>query len=102
MSEPEEEADGYRGTAEVSVAGQPTVTTSVELAGNFEPISGRYVWHGRIRSLTELLGRGADLSVGTEVFLTTPTGTANARITAVDLWGSHMIEGAGAPPYEWI
>lgn len=70
MNEHEEEEEGYRGPADVVVGDRPAVTVQVQLAGNFEPISGRYVWHGRVRTLTDALGADADLSTGTELQIT--------------------------------
>ncbi len=69
MNEHEEE-EGYRGPADVVVGDRPAVTVQVQLAGNFEPISGRYVWHGRVRTLTDALGADADLAAGTELRIT--------------------------------
>lgn len=98
MNDTEEET-GYRGPAEVVVDGSPAVTVQVHLAGHFEPISGRYVWHGRVRTLTDALGADADLTPGTELRITGPEGTALARITQVDLWGSHLVDGVTSPPF---
>ncbi|MDV7240513.1 MULTISPECIES: DUF4873 domain-containing protein [Rhodococcus] len=97
-----EEEEGYRGPAEVVVGALPAVTVQVQLAGNFEPISGRYVWHGRVRTLTDALGEDADLSPGTELRITGPQGTATARITGVDLWGSHLVDGVTPPPFSRV
>ncbi|WP_346764832.1 DUF4873 domain-containing protein [Rhodococcus sp. HNM0569] len=101
-----DEPEGYRGDAEVTVVPSEggavsPVTVKVEFAGNFEPISGRYLWHGRVRSLGEKLA-GTPVDIGTELTVTTPEGTATARVIAIDLWGSHMVEGISAPPFAWI
>lgn len=91
--------DGYRGPAEISVGTHPPVTVEIHLAGSFEPISGRYVWHGRIRSLTERFGAEIELPAGTLLQITTDDGTATARISGVDLWGSHLVDGVSAAPF---
>jgi len=102
VNEHEEEEEGYRGPADVVVGDRPAVTVQVQLAGNFEPISGRYVWHGRVRTLTDVLGADADLSAGTELQITGPDGTATARITGMDLWGSHLVDGVTPPPFSRV
>ncbi|MBC2588782.1 DUF4873 domain-containing protein [Rhodococcus aetherivorans] len=103
MSDPhDDEPDGYRGPAEVTV-GEQHATTEVQLAGAFDPISGRYRWRGRIRGLAAALPPGTDLSPGTDLHLTVPgpggPAPATVRISETDLWGSHMVDGVSAPPY---
>ncbi|MFD4368614.1 DUF4873 domain-containing protein [Rhodococcus sp. NPDC058521] len=95
MSEPE--FDGYTGPAQVTV-GERTVTTAVQLTGNFEPISGRYLWRGRVRGLTEILG--TEVPDKTTLTITTPDRSGDARVTGLDLWGSHLVEGTTQPPFE--
>ena len=95
---PEDEPDGYRGPAHVTVAPHPPVLVDVELAGNFEPISGRLVWRGRIRELTRALG-GLEVAAGTDVVIETPAGSGVARVGGTDLWGSHMVDGVTRPPF---
>ena len=97
MNEHEEEEEGYRGPADVVVGDRPAVTVQVQLAGNFEPISGRYVWHGRVRTLTDALGADADLSAGTELQITSPEGTATARITGSGPLGKPSRRRSDAP-----
>lgn len=93
----EDEPDGYRGPAHVTVAGHAPVTVDVELSGNFEPISGRFVWRGRVRELTHAVG--ADVTAGTELIISTPEGSGVARVSGLDLWGSHMVDGVTRPPF---
>ncbi|WP_068159017.1 DUF4873 domain-containing protein [Rhodococcus phenolicus] len=95
-------SEGYRGRAEVVVGGRQIVV-DVELADWFDPISGRHRWRGRLRDLAAALAPDAPPATGTELTLTLPdrghAGTATARVTDVDLWGSHMIDGIDPPPY---
>jgi hypothetical protein len=94
-----DEPDGYRGPAHVTVGQRPPVIVDVELSGNFEPISGRFVWRGRVRELTRALGGGVDPTAGTELTVTTPSGSGVARVSGTDLWGSHMVDGVTRPPF---
>ncbi|WP_460404069.1 DUF4873 domain-containing protein [Actinophytocola sediminis] len=94
MSEHDE--DGYSGTATLTVADTELAVT-VTLAGNFEPISGRYQWYGRIQrhdELAELVGgrKGSGL-------LRTPHGEAAGQLTDPDPWGRYRISGTSAPPF---
>lgn len=102
MSESEIDHDdtGYRGPAEVTVADRHVVV-DVQLSGRFDPLRGRHVWRGRLRNLTEALAPGTRLAAGTEVTIRVPgaDGPATARITEIDLWGSHMVDGISPPPY---
>lgn len=93
-----DEPDGYRGPAHVAVGQQPAVIVDVELSGNFEPISGRFVWRGRVRELTQALGEDA-APAGTELTITTPDGSGTASVSGLDLWGSHMVDGLTRPPF---
>lgn len=93
-----DEPDGYRGPARVTVGAHPAVTVDVELAGNLEPISGRFVWRGRVRELTRALGDEA-VTAGTDLTIETPAGSAVARVSGLDLWGSHMVDGVTRPPF---
>lgn len=93
-----DEPDGYRGPAHVTVGQHAPVIVDVELSGNFEPISGRFVWRGRVRELTLALGEDA-APAGTELTITTPDGHGTARVSGLDLWGSHMVDGLTRPPF---
>ncbi|RVW01614.1 DUF4873 domain-containing protein [Rhodococcus spongiicola] len=90
---------GYRGPAHVTVADQHPVIVGVELSGNFEPISGRFVWRGRVRELTHALGSPNAVASGTELVITTPTASGVARVSGTDLWGNHMVDGVTRPPF---
>ncbi|MBH0123029.1 DUF4873 domain-containing protein [Rhodococcus sp. NPDC003382] len=95
-------SEGFRGRAEVAVAGRQVVV-DVELADWFDPISGRHRWRGRLRDLASAFAPDAPPSTGTELTLTLldpdHAATATARVTDIDLWGSHMIDGISPPPY---
>lgn len=96
----DEDDPGYRGPAEVTV-GDRTVAVDVEISGRFDPLLGRHVWRGRLRRLAEALGTDASPTPGTTVTITVPDApeAATARISEVDLWGSHMVDGVSRPPY---
>ncbi|MFD6897007.1 DUF4873 domain-containing protein [Rhodococcus sp. NPDC060086] len=97
----DEDPEGYRGPAEVTVGTQPA-TVDIELSGHFDPIVGRHVWRGRLRELGVAFAPDTPLGAGTEVTIRIPVSggsTATGRITEVDLWGSHMIDGTSPPPY---
>jgi hypothetical protein len=99
----DDDSGGYRGPAEVTVGSQHA-TIDVELSGHFDPIVGRHRWRGRLRGLGATLAPDTPLGAGTEVTIRIPaskgsTTTAIGRITEVDLWGSHMIDGVSPPPY---
>ncbi|MFC4605225.1 DUF4873 domain-containing protein [Rhodococcus kronopolitis] len=91
--------DGYTGPALVTVGDGPVLALEVQLAGHFEPISGRYRWQGRVRGLTEALGAADPPAPGTELEIETPEGTGTARVTAVDLWGSHLVRSVSGRPF---
>lgn len=93
------EDSGYRGPADVAVGDRKSVV-DVQISDRFDPIFGRHVWRGRLRGLGDAFP-DTDLSPGTEVTLTVPgaDGPSIARITEVDLWGSHMVDGLSRPPY---
>lgn len=94
-----DEPDGYRGPAHITVEGHAPVIVDVELSGNFEPISGRFVWRGRVRELTRALGAETEVTAGSELTIATPEGSGVARVSGLDLWGSHMVDGVTRPPF---
>lgn len=91
--------DGYSGRALVTVGHRPALTLDVQLSGHFEPISGRYLWQGRVRGLTDALGPADSPCPGAELEIETPQGVGVARVTAVDLWGSHLVEAVSGRPF---
>jgi hypothetical protein len=88
--------DGYEGRATLRVE-DTELSVDVVLAGNFEPIDGKYHWYGRVRAsaeLTELVGaRKAGASIET------PHGAADGRLADPDPWGRYRISGTGRPPF---
>lgn len=96
---PDDEPDGYRGPAQVTVDGHRPVIVDVELSGNFEPISGRFVWRGRVRELTAALGGDVVVPPGTELTIATAEGSGVGTVSNMDLWGSHMVDGLTRPPF---
>ncbi len=95
----DEEPPGYSGPAVVTVAAHSPVTVQVELSGNFDPLAGRFRWHGRIRGLTAELAPAAAPARGDQLGIRTPFGFATATVTHIDLWGSHMVDGESDPPF---
>ena len=96
MSEPGEEPDGYEGPAAAVVA-ETEHEVELALSGHFEPISGGYVWYGRVRGLPETApGTVVALRVTEE---SGDVAEGQARVTERDLWGHHLLSGVGAPPF---
>ncbi|MGH3878421.1 MAG: DUF4873 domain-containing protein [Actinophytocola sp.] len=92
----EHDEDGYEGQATLRVE-DTELTVDVVLAGNFEPIDGKYHWYGRIRAnpeLAELIG--ARKAAGS---IRTPHGEADGRLADLDPWGRYRITGTGRPPF---
>jgi hypothetical protein len=86
--------DCYTGPASVDIADE-TVEVSARLAGNFDPISGKYHWYGRVsaqRDLTPFAGKRATLR--------TPHGAVETTLSDLDPWGRARVEGFGAAPFE--
>jgi hypothetical protein len=84
-------AEEYVGPAVVA-----DVDVDVRLRGHFEPLDGRFHWYGRVAPSEELAGQ---VRSGSTVTLTTPRGTAQARVSDVDPWGRFRISGTGRPPF---
>ena len=88
--------DGYTGPATLTV-GESLFQVEVELRGFFQPIDGRYHWHGRIGrhdGMTASLGSGR--VAGT---LTTPEGSAACELSDPDPWHRYRVTGTSTPPY---
>ena len=88
--------DGYDGPAELVTPGGP-VGVDVRLRGQFDPISGRYHWYGRVAAspqVAELVAGGAR-----SVVLRTPHGEVETALRDVDPWGRPRVEGFGAAPF---
>ncbi|MGY1814963.1 DUF4873 domain-containing protein [Blastococcus sp. SYSU D00820] len=84
------DADGYTGEVTVEGPGLDPHSAEAVLAARFDPLAGSVVWTGRIR---------ADLSPSTEVTVTTPHGSARARVTERDVWGAARVTGLERPPF---
>lgn len=96
MSTAAHDEPGYDGPARLVGEGPP-VEVTVQLRGVFQPIDGKYHWHGRLAadpSVTELARSGAS------VVLQTPEGEAPARLSDEDPWGRFRVTGTGRPPFE--
>lgn len=87
--------DGYSGPAELLVADE-VVPVTVQLAGYFQPLDGRYTWYGRLDAHAGLTRVARH---GTRVVLVTPFGRADASLTDPDLWGRFRIGATGTPPF---
>jgi len=107
--------DGYSGPATLTLTPLPSPTAPapvptstpaptpafsihVELRGYFQPIDGRYHWHGRIAAhegLTAALA-SAGRSAAT---ITTPHGSAPCEIAEPDPWNRYRVTGISTPPF---
>lgn len=101
MSGHHEAGEEYRGGGQIAPLGARSeaadpVSVEVDLRGHFEPVDGRFHWYGRIAANAELAARHRP---GAQVLLTTPHGSAEARIADVDPWGRYRIAGTGRPPF---
>jgi hypothetical protein len=97
MSAATPDEDGYRGPAEL-INGDDTIAVQVDLAGHFDPISGKYSWYGRVAAapeVTALVDSGART-----VTLRTPHGEVGTALSDVDPWGRPRVEGFGPAPFE--
>jgi predicted Zn-dependent protease len=86
-------SDLYDGQATLRIGDDERVVR-VRLAGQIEPIDGRYHWRGTVfDALPEFakLPQPVTLSVGDN--------SAEARITERTPQGGHSVSGVGAPPF---
>ena len=67
----------------------------VTLRGQFQPIDGRFHWWGRVAQDPALEQHRS----GVTITLLTPHGSAQGRLSDVDLWGRFRISGTGHPPF---
>jgi hypothetical protein len=89
--------DGYKGEATLRI-GNVSLTVTVTVKGNFEPVDGRYHWYGRIQPNADLTARlGSRKETAT---LVTPLGEADGVLTDPDTWGRYRITGTSKPPFE--
>jgi hypothetical protein len=92
-------AGSYSGPATVTIDGHGPAQVQVELSGHFDPLAGRYVWAGRIRGLAQMLPADVVIAAGTRATVTTPQGSGDGALSAVDLFGGHTVSGITAPPF---
>ncbi|MGZ4427507.1 MAG: DUF4873 domain-containing protein [Oryzihumus sp.] len=95
MPPPDQPDEGYDGPATLH-AGDTRLDVRVTLRGAFQPIDGRYHWHGRVAASAEV---DATVASGASVVLQTPTGRAAGRLSDVDPWGRYRVTGTGRPPF---
>jgi cation diffusion facilitator CzcD-associated flavoprotein CzcO len=92
------DGDGYRGPAELTVAGADLpVAVEADLRGYFQPIDGRYHWHGRLApsdALTAALASGRVAAT-----LRTPHGSAPCEVGDPDPWQRYRVTGMSTPPF---
>jgi hypothetical protein len=89
--------DGYDGPAEL-IDGVATIPVEVSLRGQFDPISGKYHWYGRVAAtpaVRDLTANGARA-----IRLRTPHADVDTMLSDVDPWGRPRVEGFGAAPFE--
>lgn len=86
--------DGYTGPASVDIDDE-TVEVTARLAGNFDPISGKYHWYGRVSGARDLAPYA-----GKRATLRTPHGTVETTLADLDPWGRARVEGFGTAPFE--
>ena len=100
MTEQDEQtAEGYDGPADL-VTDATTVGVVVRLRGAFQPIDGRYHWHGRVASRDDVDALVQELvDSPAPVRLRTPHGEAPARLTDRDPWGRYRVTGTSRPPF---
>lgn len=89
-----EPAEEYAGPATLALDGQE-LSVEVILRGTFQPIDGRFHWYGRIAATNALV----DVRPGARGTLTTPHGSADAKLSDVDPWGRFRVTGVGRPPF---
>lgn len=90
----EDHDDGYAGPALLVTATSSHEVTAL-LRGYFQPVDGRYRWHGRVSGD---LGGLADNRH--DAVLVTPHGEALCLANDRDLWGRFAVKGSGRPPFE--
>ncbi|HKC29908.1 MAG TPA: DUF4873 domain-containing protein [Jatrophihabitans sp.] len=91
--------DGYDGPAEL-LDGSTAIAVDVSLRGQFDPISGKYHWYGRVAAtpaVSSLVAGGAR-----KVRLRTPHADVETMLFDVDPWGRPRVEGFGAAPFEVV
>lgn len=93
-SEPEPD-DLYDGPATLIVSGSE-IASRVRLTGHLDAIDGRYHWQGTVFDALPAAARARSAGVT----LTIEDRTVAARMVELTPWGTHMIAGAGNPPFD--
>ena len=93
-SEPEPD-ELYDGPATLTVDGHD-VTGRVRLIGHLDAVDGRYHWQGTVFGALPDSAR----SRAAGATLTIEERTVPARVVEKTPWGTHMISGAGDPPFD--
>jgi hypothetical protein len=88
--------DGYDGPADL-VTPETTVAAQVSLRGQFDPISGRYHWYGRVSADPAVAALAA--ANPQRVVLRTPHAEVETALRDVDPWGRLRVEGFGRAPF---
>ena len=88
--------EGYDGPARLLTEDRQ-VEVAVTLRGAFQPIDGRYHWHGRVSRHDDV---DALMASGAAVVLRTPQGDAAGRLSDRDPWGRYRVGGTGRPPFD--
>jgi NAD(P)-dependent dehydrogenase (short-subunit alcohol dehydrogenase family) len=91
------DGDGFSGPAQLRL-GTSDLDVQANLRGQFDPIDGRYHWHGRLErhdGLTAAMaGQGRAAGV-----LTTPEGAAECEVSDPDPWQRYRVSGISTPPF---
>lgn len=92
--------DGFAGSG-LLVTLDAEYAVTVTLRGYFQPVDGRYRWHGRLGaplgaegSLNALVGARHTAALVTE------HGTSVCEVYEPDLWGRFKVAGVGRPPFQ--
>ncbi|MBX5485008.1 MAG: DUF4873 domain-containing protein [Mycolicibacterium hassiacum] len=83
----------YDGPAQLRIAGEPQTEVRARLTGHLDPIDGRFHWRGMVFGLPEDIRLPQDVAVIVER-------CAEGRLTERTPWGSYIVAGVGAPPYQ--
>lgn len=91
------DGDGYIGPARLQVGGS-LLDVQADLRGQFEPIDGRYHWHGRLARHDDLTAAIAGQGRAAAV-LSTPEGSADCEVSDPDPWQRYRVSGTSTPPF---
>lgn len=100
MSGFDDEEEEYQGTVTVLFSEEATEGAEVRahVAGHFSPLTGDYRWTGRLSAHPEVTKAYEDGA--RTVVVRTPDGHRGVgTLSGPNLWGGHVVNGSGAPPY---